>query len=46
MNKYTVILMYPDYSTDNFGETWCEAVPARNPVEAVTVAQQRCAENC
>ena len=41
--KFTVILMYPDYSTDNYGETWCAAVDARNPVEAVEVAQKQCA---
>lgn len=45
MNKFTVILLYPDYSEGNYGETWCATVSARNPVEAVEVAQRTCADD-
>jgi len=42
MKKYTVILMYPDYAADNYGDTWCQAVNATDPAHAVTVAQEEC----
>ena len=44
MKKFTVILLYPDYSTDNYGETWCNTVNAYNCVQAVEVAQRKCAK--
>lgn len=38
--KYTVILMYPDYLSENGpGETWCGSVEARDAAHAVRVAQ-------
>lgn len=41
MPKFTVILLYPDYATDNYGETWCGSVEAANAFEAVGVAQNQ-----
>lgn len=43
MNQFTVVLLYPDYYTDNYGETWCDTVSAPDPVAAVGVAQKTCA---
>ncbi len=45
MKSFTVVLMYPDYSVDQYGETWCDTVEANDPVEAVAVAQKKCAED-
>lgn len=42
MKKYTVILLYPDYIANDYGETWCETVDAENPIHAVEVAQKQC----
>lgn len=42
---YTVILLYPDYSTDDFGHnTWMESVEAADPEEAVHTAREACAD--
>lgn len=46
MPKFTVLLLYPDYSTDNYGgDTWCDGVQAENILEAVTIAQRTSAED-
>lgn len=37
--------MYPDYATDDFGETWLDSVEAENPVDAVLVARSKCASD-
>lgn len=40
---YTVILMRPDYMTDNYGQdTWMQAVKAKDPEEAVKLARGEC----
>lgn len=40
---YTVILLRPDYMTNNYGQdTWVEAVKARDPEEAVKLARGQC----
>lgn len=40
---YTVILLRPDYMTNNYGQdTWMEAVRARDPEEAVKLARGEC----
>jgi hypothetical protein len=40
MNHYTVVLMYPDYLTDNFGqETYSTSVRAWDVAGAITEAQ-------
>jgi len=40
MKLYTVILLYPDYDTDNFGQdTYCTHVRAEDPVAAVHAAR-------
>lgn len=44
LHPFTVVLLYPDYSTDNFGETWCGHVRAPDATTAVTKAQKLCAE--
>jgi hypothetical protein len=37
---FTVLMSYPDYATDNYGEdTYLAHVDARSPEEAVKVAQ-------
>ena len=38
--KYTVILLYPDYMSENYGqETYMTCVDAKNPTEAVANAR-------
>lgn len=44
LQPFTVLLMYPDYSTDNFGENWCGHVRAPDASTAVTKAQRICAD--
>lgn len=40
LKKWSVLLLYPDYSTDDYGqETYYAWVKAKNPKEAVTEAQ-------
>lgn len=40
---YTVILLRPDYMTDNYGQdTWMDSVKARDPEEAVELARGQC----
>ncbi len=40
---YTVILLRPDYMTNNYGQdTWMEAVKAKDPEEAVKLARGEC----
>ena len=42
MHKYTVILLYPDYIADNYGqETYLAHVTANSPELAVRAAQTR-----
>jgi len=42
---YTVLLLYPDYMSDSFGqETYLAHVEARDPESAVMEAQQRAVE--
>jgi len=37
---FTVLMLYPDYATDNYGEdTYLAHVEAKGPEEAVKVAQ-------
>lgn len=43
MKEFTVILIYPDYACDTFGDTWCGPVEAINPADAAVVAQKLCA---
>lgn len=41
MARYTVILLYPSYMTDNFGEdTYMTCVEAEDVVEAQVAAQE------
>ncbi len=38
--QFTVLMSYPDYATDNYGEdTYLAHVDAKSPEEAVKVAQ-------
>ena len=39
---WTVILLYPDYIADSFGETYMDHVRATHPEEAIQVAQRAC----
>lgn len=40
MKKYTVILLYPDYVAENYGqETYMTSVEAEDPVAAVAKAR-------
>lgn len=42
--KYTVLLLYPDYATDNFGQdTYMTCVEAESVASAQVLAQQECA---
>lgn len=41
MKPYTVILMYPDYVADDYGENYLAHVDATDPTEAVKVAQRQ-----
>jgi hypothetical protein len=44
--KYTVLLLYPDYATGNFGEdTYMTCVEAESVASAQVLAQQECASN-
>lgn len=40
--KYTVLLLYPDYHADTYGENWCGSVEAPDVIEAVRAAQKQC----
>lgn len=43
--KYTVLLLYPDYTTNNFGqETYMTCVEAESVASAQVLAQQEVAE--
>jgi hypothetical protein len=42
LKKFTVILMYPDYAADTFGDTWCATVDGNNPTEAIEEAKKKC----
>jgi hypothetical protein len=43
--KYTVILLYPDHATDDFGgETWISTIEAANAPEAIAATQKKAAE--
>lgn len=43
MKKFTVILLYPDYATDNWGQdTWMGTVEAQDTNEAILFAQRQC----
>lgn len=45
MNKYTVLLLRPDYMTDNFGQDTYQAwVEAPDPIRAKAFAQQQAFE--
>lgn len=38
--KYTVILLYPDYMSEIYGqETYCDSVEAADPAQAVALAR-------
>lgn len=44
MNKYTVILLYPDYLADNYGQDiYTDHVEAGSPAEAQAVTQRQLA---
>jgi len=44
MNRYTVLLLRPDYVADGFGEdTYLAHVRAETPKAAITLAQQKVA---
>lgn len=42
MQTYTVILLYPDYVSDNYPETHMSAVEAVEPEAAVIIAREMC----
>jgi hypothetical protein len=45
MNKFTVLLLYPDYLASDFGhETYMTSVEAENPTRAITKAQEAVTE--
>jgi hypothetical protein len=45
MKHYTVILLLPDYATDNFGrDTYCDHVTSIGPASAIEVARRNCME--
>ncbi len=41
MNRYSVLLLYPDYLDDSGSETYYAFVEAPNSVEAVALAQRQ-----
>jgi len=44
-SKYTVLLLYPDYLADNYGESTClHHVKASDGKEAVRLARKECVE--
>lgn len=45
LKPYTVILLYPDYVTDDFGETFMTSVDAIDPVAAVREARLECLDS-
>jgi len=46
MNQYTVLLLYPDYMADNFGQdTYLALVEADSVAEAQELAREKAAEN-
>jgi hypothetical protein len=43
MKHYTVILLYPEEATDDFGhDTWMSSVQAVDPTAAVVIAREEC----
>jgi uncharacterized hydantoinase/oxoprolinase family protein len=43
LKDYSVLLMYPDYCSEQYGEdTYYDFVRARSPKEAVRIARKRC----
>ena len=44
LKPYSVLLMYPDYVADVYGETYYDFVAATSPKDAVKIARERCAE--
>ena len=42
IQSYSVLLLYPDYIADTFGETYYDFVRARSPRQAVKISQTRC----
>ena len=43
MKPYTVLLLYPDYASGNFGhETYLAHVTAADPTAAILAARQQC----
>ena len=43
LKPFTVILLYPDYCTDTFGQdNWMSTVEAADPVRAVIAARKQC----
>ena len=44
MNKYTVILLYPDYLADTFGQTYIAHVQTRTVDEAIKKVQMEVAK--
>lgn len=45
MKTYTVIVIYPDYAADNYGEEfYIDTVYAPNPAAAIQLTQKQAAE--
>lgn len=45
MKPYTVLLLYPDYASENYGEeTYMTSLEAESVVQAQELAQRECAE--
>jgi hypothetical protein len=42
-NPFSVLLLYPDYANDSGTETYYAFVEAKDPIKAVTLAQQKAA---
>jgi len=45
MKAYSVLLLYPDYTTNQFGETYYTFVDAGCPKEALYLAQKEAGES-
>lgn len=46
MKKFTVVILYPDHSTENFGETFMTTVESDAVFDAQRRAQWECAKGC
>lgn len=45
LDKYTVVLLLPDYVAGQYGETYCAHVDARGHSEAAESAQEEARDN-